>query len=269
MVAIGTQCGLWIGSRDTSPPSFQVVLKNQDVHQFSILQDKLIVLTHDNKQNNSSLIAYKLNSILNQEQQDLDWCAVKRSSVICFTVGKVRNQSIIAYLTKRLQTTWLVIVVPDSHNSERSNWFKKYKVEYKVTIKDPTDIQIINDSMLIRSDRNGVERIDISSSSTNNATNTNIFTGPNVGLLSNTTDKRHGLVCDSQYIYSVSLFDNTQRLIRTRFESQVNHIAIVYPYLVAFSSSVIEIRNIETVSAMFCYFMLLTETFFYCFFRLN
>jgi uncharacterized UPF0160 family protein len=82
----------------------------------------------------------------------------------------------------------------------------------------------------------------------------NIFTGPNIGLLSMATNGEF-FVCDSQHAYSVSLFDHHQQqqrgLMRIKFESQVNSIAaIVFPYIVAFSSSVIEIRNIETVRSL-------------------
>jgi hypothetical protein len=142
MMAFGTQCGVWIGPRDGSRP-FQLVLHNQDVHQLSVLHDKLIVLTHDNKQH--SLIAYSLKSIIpstteeEEHRYPLDWCVVKRSSVICFTVGKVRNQSVIIYLTRRLQTTWLVIIVPDNIeddddddvNNHKNHWFKKYRMVMK------------------------------------------------------------------------------------------------------------------------------------------
>lgn len=232
MVVFGTQSGVWMGP-DDGP--FQLVLPNQDVFQLDILQDKLIILTQKHL-----LIAYSLISIT-------DWCVVKRSFVNCFTVGKIRNQPVIIYLTKRLQTTWLVIIVP-SVLSIKKHWFKKYIMEHKVSIKDPTTIQIINDSVFIRSDRYGIERIDIATTANDLSVETHlVFMGPNVGMVS----LKSGFVCDSQYAYSVSLFDHVQanhHLIRIRFESPINHIAIVYPYLVAFASSVIEVRNIETVN---------------------
>lgn len=127
MVALGSQSGVWMGPRDGSRP-FQLVLPNQDVYQVSVLQDKLIVLTQDNK--HRLLIAYNLKSILG-DKQDLDWCVVKRSFVICFTVGKIRNQSVIIYLTRRLQKTWLVIIVP-SLTHMKNHWFKKYRMVKKI-----------------------------------------------------------------------------------------------------------------------------------------
>ncbi|KAG2237627.1 hypothetical protein INT48_004530, partial [Thamnidium elegans] len=193
--SLGSQSGVWMGPRDGSRP-FQLVLPNQDVYQLSVLQDKLIVLTQDNK--HRLLIAYNLKSILG-DKQDLDWCVVKRSFVICFT-------------------------------------------EHIVSIKDPNDIQIINDSVFIRSDRYGIERIDISTKVMDLFVETRkIFTGSNIGLLS------LGFVCDPHYAYAVPLFEKADKgLVRMKFESVVNHVAMIYPYLVAFSSSVIEVRHIET-----------------------
>ncbi|GAA5800893.1 hypothetical protein HPULCUR_006332 [Helicostylum pulchrum] len=210
MVALGSQSGVWMGPRDGSRP-FQLVLPNQDVYQVSVLQDKLIVLTQDNK--HRLLIAYNLKSILG-DKQDLDW---------------------------RLQKTWLVIIVP-SLTHMKNHWFKKYRMEHIVSIKDPNDIQIINDSVFIRSDRHGVERIDISTKVMDLFVETRkIFTGSNVGVLS------MGFVCDPQYAYAVPLFEQADKgLVRMKFESVVNNVAMIYPYLVAFSSSVIEVRHIET-----------------------
>lgn len=87
--------------------------------------------------------------------------------------------------------------------------------------------------------------------------------GPNVGLLST---RSNALVCTSHHAYSVALFDrhhlhhqhhqcennadNSQGLIRTKFESQACSVALIHPYLIVFSPSVIEIRDIETVNVV-------------------
>lgn len=237
MAVFGTQSGVWMGP-DDGP--FQLVLPNQDVFQLEILQDKLILLTQKRH-----LIAYRLDSLK-------DWCVVKRLCVTCFTVGKIRSQAVIIYLTKRLQTTWLVIIVPSAQSSKK-HWFKKYIMEHKVSIKDPTTIKIIQDSVFIRSDRYGLERIDIAATVNDGMVKTQmVFQGPNVDMVALSTT---GIVCDSQHAYAVSLFDHVQldhRLIRIKFESPIQHVAVVYPYLVAFASSVIEVRNIETVIIFLC-----------------
>ncbi|KAI9354668.1 hypothetical protein BD770DRAFT_473904 [Pilaira anomala] len=238
IVAVGSQNGVWMGPEDGSRP-FELVLPNQDVYQISVLQDKLVVLTQDTK--HRCLVAYCLRSIL-ESTTELDWCVVKRSFVICFTVGKIRQQPVIVYLTKRLQKTWLVIIVPSSHS--KNHWFKKYRTEHSISIKDPNEIQIINDAVFIRSDRNGIERIDISCTTVMDlfVESYKVFNRPNIGLLS------LGFVCDSHWVYAAPLFEtvDTKGLVRMRFEAQVHHVALVFPYLVAFSTSVIEIRHIET-----------------------
>lgn len=248
MIALGTQNGVWWKPRDEQRP-FQLVLPNQDVHQLSVLGDKLIVMRQEDKHH--LLIAYSLNSIM--KECDLDWCVVKTSSVLCFTVGKIRNQPVIVYLTKRLQSTWLVIIVPNENTTKSHHWFKKYKTEYKVTIKDATNIQIIRDTVFVQSDRYGIERIDITTDHQKDANWT--FMGTNVGLLST---RSNGLVCTLHHAYSVALFDrhlhqcenNSKALIRTKFESQVCSVALIHPYLIAFSPSVIEIRDIETTKLL-------------------
>lgn len=148
LIVFGTPNGVWMGSRDASKP-FRLVLPNQDVQQISVLEKKLIVLVNDNKQ--FMLVAYALKSMIETfncyhpsaaavealPSPKLDWCMIKRSSVICFTVGKIREQSVIVYLTKRLQTTWLVIIIPNSdslntpscfhHSVIKNHWYKKYR----------------------------------------------------------------------------------------------------------------------------------------------
>ncbi|CAO3635320.1 unnamed protein product [Mucor hiemalis] len=246
MIALGTQNGVWWRPRDEQKP-FQLVLPNQDVHQLNVLDDKLIVMRQEDKHH--LLIAYSLKSIM--DEQSLDWCVVKTNSVLCFTVGKIRNQSVIVYLTKRLQSTWLVIIVPNEKTTKNHHWFKKYKTEYKVTTKEATNIQIIRDSVFIQSDRYGIERIDITLENQKDAYWA--FMGTNVGLLST---RSNGLVCDSHYAYSVALFDrhqcgdNSKGLIRIKFESQACSVALIHPYLIAFSPTVIEIRDIETTKLL-------------------
>jgi hypothetical protein len=76
-----------------------------------------------------------------------------------------------------------------------------------------------------------------------------VFLGANTGLIS---AMNNDIVCDAQNAYSVSLFDKynakSEALLKIKFESQIHHVTMVYPYVIAFSSSVIEVRNIETVS---------------------
>lgn len=102
------------------------------------------------------------------------------------------------------------------------------------------------DAAFVQSDRYGIERIDLSTTLINHASATNwVFTGSNTGLVSSGIN---GTVCDHMHAYSVSLFDQVPNtLTKLKFESSIHHAAIVFPYLIAFSTSVIEIRNIQTV----------------------
>jgi hypothetical protein len=72
---------------------------------------------------------------------------------------------------------------------------------------------------------------------------------PNIGfvLLPRRFSHYVGITCNSHYAWFCSV-DYPLAQHHIRFESHVNRIAMVYPYLVAFSWSVIEIRHLETVS---------------------
>ncbi|KAL9550242.1 hypothetical protein MBANPS3_004827 [Mucor bainieri] len=240
LVAFGTPYGLWVGSRDgTMQP--QLALPNVNVQRIAVMNDKIIAHVHDNKQH--MLIAYDVQPLIKSQQ--VDWCMIKRSSVICFAIGQIKNQPVIVYLTKRLQTTWLVIIVQNEKPCTRNHWYKKYRTEYLVSIKEPSDLQIMYDAVFVRSERYGIERVDIfkDPSAILNSVTHWVYLGMNTGLI---TYKDRGIVCDQQHAYSVSLFESGGALVKIKFECQIQQVAVVYPYLVAFSPNVIEIRNLET-----------------------
>lgn len=244
LVAFGTPYGIWIGPRDGSTQP-QLALPNVNVQKMAVLDNKLVAHVHDNKQH--MLIAYDIKHLVNN--QHVDWCMIKRSSVICFTIGQIRNQPVIVYLTKRLQTTWLVIIVQNEKPSTKNHWYKKYRTEYLVSLKEPNEIQIMYDAVFIQSERYGVERVDIfkEPSATLSSVAHWVFLGMNTGVI---TCNDRGIVCDGQHAYSVSLFESGGALVKIKFECQVQQVTTIYPYLIAFSSNVIEIRNIETVSIL-------------------
>lgn len=233
-VVFGTQSGVWMGQEEGP---FDLVLPNIDVDQLSTLGNKLLVLNRKKR----NLIAYRFNAWQ-------DWCVVKRTSVICFTVGRIRNQDIIVYLTKRLHTTWLVIIVPTSSSRLGKHWFKKYITEHKVSIKDPTTLGVMGDAVFVRSPRYGIERIKIDIQETQR-----VFHGVNVGMVA---IGKTGIVCDTQNAYAVSLWEphEVDRLVRIKFESPpIHHVAVMYPYLIAFASAVIEVRHMKTVRKLVMY----------------
>ncbi|KAI8884101.1 hypothetical protein K501DRAFT_272036 [Backusella circina FSU 941] len=270
--AAGTQNGILIGLTDGSSQP-QLVLALPFAQQISVLDDKLIVLSGTNK---SELVAYGIHSLMhsftsieNQTKDTTrfqDWCMIKRKSVICFAIGKVRNQSVIVYLTQDQEDIWLVVVVPTGHADQSDHWFKKYKVTYKVSIKNPNAIQLMYDAAFIQSNENGVERINITPFESSMKTEEGdhhcefqqhvvdskiLVTVPNIGfvLLPHIFSTCVGVTSNSHCAWFCSL-DHRYELPLTQhhiqFESQVNRIAVVYPYLVAFSLSVIEIRHLKT-----------------------
>ncbi|RCH79901.1 hypothetical protein CU098_004949, partial [Rhizopus stolonifer] len=251
LVAIGTQTGIWIGSRNGSS-AFELVLPNRDVRQLAVIDDKLIALIQDNK--DQFLIAYSLHSLRQcflHQQQDIDSYVIKQSNIISFSVGKIRNQPVIMYLTRRLKSTWLVVVVPTVEDAASKSWYKKFGSEYKVTVKNPTELHIIADAVFVRSEQYGIERIDVlcePSLFLHSAANW-VYIGANIALIPLSQHHHHyGIVCDGQCVYTVALFQklSTKQLTpKIKFESQVNYVAFINHYLIGFSSTVIEIRSID------------------------
>jgi hypothetical protein len=123
---MGTQTGVSIGPSDGSS-QLKLVLSLPFVQQITVLDDKLIVFSGAH---NSQLVAHGIHSLLclsnSKDNPAQDWCMIKRSMVICFTTGKVRNQSVIVYLTQEQDDIWLVVIVPTAGQSH--HWFKKYKM---------------------------------------------------------------------------------------------------------------------------------------------
>jgi hypothetical protein len=131
--AMGTPTGVSIGPSDGSSQP-QLVLSLPFVQQITVLDDKLIVFSGAH---NSQLVAYGIHSLLcssnSKDNPAQDWCMIKRSMVICFTTGKVRNQSVIVYLTQEQDDVWLVVIVPTAGQSH--HWFKKYKMVKNIQLE--------------------------------------------------------------------------------------------------------------------------------------
>ncbi|KAI8990990.1 hypothetical protein BDF20DRAFT_908812 [Mycotypha africana] len=312
LVVFGTPFGVYMGSNEYgSTMPYHLVLPNQDVYRLAVWGDRLIVQAREEKEQ-MMLVAYALEPLIDAFHRRTAglstsnamtgwWCMIKRSDVICFTVGCLRGQPVIVYLTKRLQATWLVIVVPNDNSSNsnllnktpslslspitatekrpihsmgRYHWYKKYRTEFEVNVKNPCEVQIVDNILFVRSAKNGVERIDIFNKNAPSTAAAMLqmkkvnwaFIGKNSSFSiirsltkNNTVDACcHGnhycyaVASESQYVHILSvpsspaISNNNNILRKVRFESQVHHVSVLYPFLVAFSKSVIEIRHLET-----------------------
>lgn len=156
--------------------------------------------------------------------------------------------------------------------------FKKYK-EYKPITMQPTDLTIIQDAVYIRSRTEGIEKVDIINWIMGTQSNTfqHVKYSYRISLptyypisLTNTTQaddpafntvgyvplnqKETGLICSGKVAWPVveaNAVDLLQQEIH--FETEAKNVVVCYPYLLIFSSHVIEVRHIETVSWVVCY----------------
>jgi hypothetical protein len=153
----------------------------------------------------------------------------------------------------------------------------------------PKDLIISQDAIYIRSPTEGIERVDIinwimgtqnntfhhvkysyrislsnyypmMSSLVNNNTQTDDPSLTTIGYvpLSHPNQKETaGLICSGKAAYPV-VEPNTDVLQQEiLFETEAKNVVICYPYLIVFSSNVIEIRHLETVSSSYTLTILL------------
>ncbi|KAL9560037.1 hypothetical protein MBANPS3_000152 [Mucor bainieri] len=166
-------------------------------------------------------------------------------------------------------------------HASSSPWFKKYK-EYKPLFIQPSDLKIIDDHVYIRSKAEGIEKIDIiswitagasSSSSTHDQqqqqhtpkysyridlpapyhvsmSGTQAVDDPaltTIGYVS-LNQPGTGLICSAQFACPVADTNADSLQQEIEFESEAKSVVVYYPYLIAFSSNVIEIRHLETTA---------------------
>ncbi|OBZ84593.1 Rho1 guanine nucleotide exchange factor 1 [Choanephora cucurbitarum] len=254
MIAIGTQQGIWLGCFDETS-SFRCILSGYDVHQIAVFENKLFALIQFDK--GYGLTAYSLEFILrpcNEDNDDgirtkklFEQSLIEPSNVLCFSIGTIQYHSVFVYLIRKYQSIWLVIRVLDNLISTTGE-----HLECEMSIKDPTDIQIIEDSVFVRSEKYGIVRVDVSFKpllvfSSQPAW---IFVGSNSALMTLPHQSQHTFVCDNQVVYTVPLFKPKLAvkdfIPKIKFESQVSQTTRVNHYLVGFSPTTIEIRDTKT-----------------------
>lgn len=304
MMALGTQSGVWIGPRDGSQ-DFWLALAHDDCQQLAIIGGHvLLVRAHNRKK---SLIAYDLERVCQPQQPEshhhhhyhrhLHYWVVRSRSVISFTVGTIRGQTVLCYLTRRRRsrgTCALVMMVFRTTQHGIASWFQKKK-EYRLQFRDASHVQIAHDAVFVQSIAHGVERIDLSSSSissrrisvpsdhclsrtssnhsietTSSSSTSYSYATTSTSSSSSSDDLGHGppivgfvplnrqhgigFLYSAQAVWRVNYVDSAinssvSNKIKPyiEFESRIQRVACAYPYLIAFSPTVIEVRHMETV----------------------
>ncbi|KAI8092733.1 uncharacterized protein BX664DRAFT_327991 [Halteromyces radiatus] len=265
MIALGTQDGVWIGPQHhledendmidkRQQNRFTQIIPTQACHGLVLIEDMLVAMIYNPKQK-YTLATYRLlgetDDNLSQSRKLKDpltnqnkWSIVKRDSVISICVGRLYQQSVLVYLTRYGSHILAVVAIPKS----QSPWFKKVK-EYTVCLKDANNIYLHNNTIYVQSNKYGVESIVPSRKRETTVHWQRLFESPCISYLPLSND--HGLVVTSIGVRPVYLPTTTtvpKKLQSFDFELRISSVSMVYPYLIAFGLSMIEIWNVESAT---------------------
>lgn len=200
-----------------------------------------------------------------------------KSGVLYFAVGTLGGEPILCYLRRRRTgSVRLVLMFYRTEGGSSIPWFKKFR-EYKPLFIQPCDLKIIHDNVYIRSVTEGIEKVDIlswilgASSVSNNGSSS--FQQSKYSYRIDLPVPYHtihahqvddpalktigyvplnqpgtGLICSAQSASPVADPEADCLQQEIEFETEAKSVVVSYPYLIAFSPNVIEIRHLETVS---------------------
>ncbi|KAG0796350.1 hypothetical protein G6F16_002584 [Rhizopus arrhizus] len=213
-IGLGSLSGVWI-LPSKGEGQVKWVIRGQKVNSLSVLDDKVIVLSAN------ALLSYPLQEWMNDcKASTLSAHAFKSSRVMCSQTGTLRSQPVVAYITKKSQqkdsTLTTLTLTPSS-----GHWLKKYKKANMIFLSSPSE---------------GIQRAD----------GTVIVDGPHTGF---TIHEQRMFVYHGHQVQIIDLLNHTPSR-KIQFESTVHQLAIHPPYLIAFSSLLIEIKHIETGQLM-------------------
>ncbi|EPB88974.1 hypothetical protein HMPREF1544_04235 [Mucor circinelloides 1006PhL] len=203
---------------------------------------------------------------------------LQKSGVVHFAVGTLGGESILCYLRRRRTgSIRLVLMFYRADGTTQSPWFKKFK-EYKPLFIQPSDLKIIDDHVYIRSRAEGIEKVDIISWITAGSSSGSHHLhehSPKYSYRIDLPAPYHvsmigshqvddpalttigyvalnqpgtGLICSAQFACPVADTNADSLQQEIEFESEAKSVVVYYPYLIAFSSNVIEIRHLETTA---------------------
>ena len=293
MLALGTQYGVWVGPRDGGSQDFWLAVPHDDCQQLAILDNSILLVRAYHRRN--ALMAYDLKMVCQRLAIHRRWGFVRRSAVISFAVGILDNRTVLCYLTRKRRHRHQRLTIVQY---KASGHFRKLK-EFRLEVKDAVHVQIQHNTVFLLSPTQGICRVSQDEhwkklekvhkgpgqkgtlkkqpagnekgfSSTGTATTTGARVRAPLTINGFVPFASHGgYVYDSQTAQCVSFLPtHQQQLIKTQvqdqieFESRVQRVAIVFPYLIGFSHSVIEVRHIETVNNNNIYLFTSSRLFF-------
>ncbi|KAG2196867.1 hypothetical protein INT47_011387 [Mucor saturninus] len=287
VIALGTRYGLWVAYSDGTE-GFKLVLGHNChqielfdnrmllVRGFKPNRVLGAILIDDIYPSSTGTTVDTSNEMMNRDENK-EFQLLQKTGVISFAVGTLRGEPILCYLRRRRTgSVRLVLMLYRVEAGSSSPWFKKCK-EYKPISVEPTDLKIIQDTVYIRSRTEGVEKVDIVNwimGSTNAQNNSyqhvkysfrislpavpyhvTIGTSPQLDDPSLTTiayvplnQPGTGLICSAEAAWPVAETDADLLQPQIMFETEAKYVVVSFPYLIVFSTNVIEIRHLETTA---------------------
>lgn len=239
----------------------------------AILIDHIYPPSSDTTTTTSSINEAPINRDIMSEEFQL----LQKSGVISFAVGTLRGEPILCYLRRRRTgSVRLVLMDYRMDNVSCTPFLRKLK-EYKPISTQPKDLKIIQDMVYIRSRTEGVEKVNIlnwilgSSNAQNNSyqhvkysysislpalpyhvtmSSTSQIDDPALTTVAYVALNQPGtgLICSGEAAWPVAETNADLVQQEIKFESNAKSVVVSFPYLIIFSSYVIEIRHLETVS---------------------
>ncbi|KAI8337719.1 hypothetical protein BC941DRAFT_426016 [Chlamydoabsidia padenii] len=273
MLALGTQDGVWIGTRHyfdsledrLTQGNLQQIIPAQACHRLALINGMLVAMAYNSK-HKYSLVAYPLlnrqnenpgETTIQQGRKSKDmlrspkrsWYVVKRDWVISMAVGRLYQQVVMAYLTRYGNHILAVVAIPKS----QPPFFKKVK-EYTVRLKEANSISIYENTLYIQSNKYGVESITPSRKRETSVHWQQIYHSPCIDYIPLSSER--GLAVTLSGVRPVDLTDSSSTSDRHGsttqkysgmfdFESRIFSISVDYPYMIAYGPSLVEIWNIE------------------------
>ncbi|KAI9252240.1 hypothetical protein EDC94DRAFT_697481 [Helicostylum pulchrum] len=202
---------------------------------------------------------------------------LQKSGVISFAVGTLRGEPILCYLRRRRTGSVRLVLMNYRVDNVLCTPFLRKLKEYKPISTQPKDLKIIQDMVYIRSRTEGVEKVNIlnwilgSSNAQNNSYqhvkysysislpalpyHVTMASTPQLDDPALTTvayvalnQPGTGLICSGEAAWPVAETNADLVQQEIKFESNAKSVVVSFPYLIIFSSCVIEIRHLETTA---------------------
>ncbi|KAF9921762.1 RHO1 GDP-GTP exchange protein 2 [Linnemannia zychae] len=262
-LVVGTEDGLYIGMED-DPTSFRLAIGDVNVSQISVLEAYHMLLVLSGK----VLKAYNISCLEPNAEKSLQIGQQVGKSVQYFTVGEYDSKMLLAVMRKKGSneshfTVYEPVenaVLSGNHHrglslsfgkSNKSEWFKFLQEFYIAS--DSSQLIMFSKMMCVVCPK-GFELLSL-----DNLRDTHIFPtkgDPDFAFLSKKADSApvsmfkisadEFLLCYSDFAFTVT---NSGSLVPKAFiewEGRPEAFAMVYPYVIAIESDLIEIRHVET-----------------------